>query len=235
MAGQGIFQVFRVHADATREEDSMTNRLPFIQPFDQLPQTLPIFPLSSAVVMPGGLLNLNIFEPRYLNMVQDAIGTHRLIGMIQPRDDAQVPGLYEVGCAGRVTRYLETSDGRIELVLTGVCRFRVKEELPTTRGYRLVAPDWQPFARDYDDERVPAETAEGLNLALRRYLESKNLQADWEVIDGMEPIDIANSLVGSLPLSTEDKQLLLETSGVNTRILGLSALLRRETGFDALH
>ena len=103
---------------------------PFMPGFDQLPETLPIFPLSDAVVMPGSELPLNIFEPRYLNMVSDALSTHRMIGMIQPDPDARdEDGLCRTGCAGRITQYRETSDGRIEMVLSGVCRFDLGEEL----------------------------------------------------------------------------------------------------------
>ena len=119
----------------------MSRLSPFVQPFEQLPPTLPVFPLSSAVVLPATNLPLNIFEPRYLNMVQDAIESHRLIGMIQPRYDTANPGLYQVGCAGRITRYAETNDGRLEIALTGLCRFTIGEELSTTCGYRLVKPD----------------------------------------------------------------------------------------------
>ncbi len=100
-----------------------------MQQFEQLPDTLPVFPLTNAVVMPGGHLPLNIFEPRYLNMLQDAMERHRLIGMIQPRDESPNPDLYSVGCAARITRYEETNDGRLEVSLTGLCRFEIKEEL----------------------------------------------------------------------------------------------------------
>ena len=117
----------------------------------QLPDVLPVFPLANAVVLPGGYLPLNIFEPRYLNMVQDAMEGHRLVGMVQPRDDSTKPELYQVGCAGRVTRYYETQDGRLEIVLSGLCRFRIGEELSTTRGYRLIKPDWSEFEIDYAD------------------------------------------------------------------------------------
>ena len=110
---------------------------PFLAEFDRLPGTLPVFPLPDAVVMPGSDLPLNIFEPRYLNMVADAMGSHRMFGMLQP--DASRPdqpeAVYCTGCAGRITTYQETPDGRIELILTGVCRFNIHQELAGTRGY----------------------------------------------------------------------------------------------------
>lgn len=213
----------------------MSARLPFTQMYEALPDTLPVFPLGSAVVLPGSELPLNIFEPRYLNMVQDALGGHHLIGMIQPRDASNTPELHDVGCAGRISRYQETRDGRIELVLTGVCRFRIDDELPTTRGYRLVTPNWQEFAGDYDQPAVSKATARDLNSALRHYLESRSLQIDNDVLDSMEAVDIANNLISSLPFSVGDKQLLLEASGVDARIKALSALLRRDVGVALVH
>ena len=115
---------------------------PFMQAYDQLPDTLPVFPLPNAVILPGGYLPLNIFEPRYLNMLEDAMASHRLIGMIQPRDDNTQPALYQFGCAGRISRYEETRDGCLEIMLSGLCRYEIKQEITTTRGYRLIIPDW---------------------------------------------------------------------------------------------
>ena len=115
---------------------------PFVTPFDLLPNILPIFPLPSAIVMPGVELPLNIFEPRYLNMINDAIESHRIIGMIQPDPNGEgEDAVCRTGCAGRITQFREASDCRIEMVLTGVCRFDVGQELSTTRGYRLIVPD----------------------------------------------------------------------------------------------
>ena len=125
---------------------------PFIPPFEALPDTLPIFPLPGAIVLPHTELPLNIFEPRYLNMTNDALGSHRMIGMIQPDPQGETEGrVYRTGCAGRITQFRETADCRIEMTLTGVCRFDLAEELSTTRGYRLVVPDWSRFAGDYED------------------------------------------------------------------------------------
>ena len=117
----------------------MKNHSPFSQPFELLPTTLPVFPLSSAVVLPRGLLPLNIFEPRYLNMIKDAMQGEQLIGMIQPQDNKTGSTLVKVGCAARIIRYEETSDGRLEILLAGLCRFEVREEISSMRGYRLIA------------------------------------------------------------------------------------------------
>src|SRR5712691_4592654 len=120
-----------------------------------LPQILPIFPLTGVLLLPRGRLPLNIFEPRYLAMTRDALGGERLIGMVQPSDPAEGgpgidnrtnPPVYPVGCAGRITQFSETDDGRYLLTLTGVSRFRILDELPLLSGYRRVVADWRPFA-----------------------------------------------------------------------------------------
>ena len=123
-----------------------------------LPDILPIFPLTGVLLLPRGRLPLNIFEPRYLAMTRNALGGERLIGMVQPSDPQDdnrggggpSPPVYPVGCAGRVTQFSETDDGRYLLTLTGVSRFRIREELPLLSGYRRVVADWQPFAHDRD-------------------------------------------------------------------------------------
>jgi uncharacterized protein len=203
---------------------------PFIVPFDQLPGTLPIFPLPGAIVMPGNELPLNIFEPRYLNMVSDALTTHRMIGMVQPdpanRDET---GLCHTGCAGRITQYRETGDGCIELVLSGVCRYDLVEELPTTRGYRLVVPDWSRFSNDYADHEGKLHGEQGLLIrTLKRYCEVKGLETDWNVLENLPIARLVNSLSMALPLSEQDKQVLLETVKPVERLHTFTALLNSE-------
>ena len=147
-------------------------RSPFIPKFSELPEELPLFPLAGAVVMPGIQLPLNIFEPRYLNMVQDALAADHLIGMIQPEsetlEDAK-PRIHRVGCAGRITSYSETSDGRIVLVITGVCRFDVLAELEMRRGYRRVKPAWERYAIDYHVEDDKMANRPSFVNSLRAY------------------------------------------------------------------
>ncbi len=214
----------------------MPERSPFMQSLDQLPDTLPIFPLANAVVLPGGFLPLNIFEPRYLNMLQDAIESHRLIGMIQPRDDSDKPELFQVGCAGRITRYEETPDGRLEIVLTGLSRFRVIEELSTTRGYRLVKPDWSGFAADFAEAEEPGtQEKTEFNSALKGYLDKKEMQADWKWLVKMSSEQLTNSLVSVLPLSDTDKQLLIETDTLAHRMRAFTAILEGESRVQTGH
>ena len=211
----------------------MKTRTPFTQAYDQLPDTLPVFPLEGAVLFPGGSLPLNIFEPRYLNMIQDALQTHRLIGMIQPLDQTTVPELYEVGCAGRITRYLETNDGRFEIVLSGVCRYRVRRELETVRGYRLIIPEWSEFSADYEDQSASESALAMLHASLRAYFESNSIDADWSLLDQLEPELQASTLVSALSLDKEDKQLLLETPNLEERLRAFAALLLEKNSVSA--
>ena len=211
----------------------MSERSPFTQTFDQLPQTLPIFPLPNAVVLPGGFLPLNIFEPRYLNMVMDAMESHRLIGMIQPRTAHESSDLYQVGCAGRIIRYAETQDGRLEIVLAGVCRFEMAEEIACTRGYRLIKPDWSRFQTDYEDALELTEQQQTeFKSKLKAYLERHSLEADWDSFEQVNAEDLINSLVGSLPLKEVDHQLLLETDTLELRFSALSALLEGDASTE---
>jgi hypothetical protein len=203
------------------------NHNPFIVPYDQLPVTLPVFPLPGAIVMPGSDLPLNIFEPRYLNMVNDALSSHRMIAMIQPDPDAGDENRFcHTGCAGRITQYRETSDGRIEMVLRGVCRYDLDQVLPTTRGYRLIVPDWTRFSADYaDHEGELREEHNRLVRALKRYFEANRLETDWSELEQLPTLKLMNSLSMVLPFSERDKQTLLETIAPAEQLFTFIALL----------
>jgi Lon protease-like protein len=203
---------------------------PFVTPHDQLPETLPIFPLAGAIVMPGSDLPLNIFEPRYLNMVSDALRGHHMIGMIQPDPDARdEKELCHTGCAGRITQYRETNDGRIEIVLSGVCRFDIDEVLPTTRGYRLGVPNWTRFSNDYVDQECKLHSEhDHLIQILKRYFEVKGMETDWPGLEQLPTEKLMNSLSMALPFSEQDKQTLLETIEPTERLFTFTALLGSE-------
>ena len=204
----------------------MSKLTPFMQSFEQLPNTLSVFPLSNAVVMPGGHLPLNIFEQRYLNMLQDAMESHHLIGMIQPRDESPKPDLYKVGCAARITRYEETNDGRLEISLTGLCRFEIKDELVTTRGYRMIVPDWSRFSMDYEEQPEPdVATQKSFISALKSYFNQTDMTLDWKVMEKLDAENLLNALFYFLNLSDQDKQMLLEIDTVEQRIKALTAIL----------
>lgn len=193
-----------------------------------LPQVIPVFPLPGAILLPRGQLPLNIFEPRYLNMIDDAMAGDRIIGMIQPRPGARAqPGLSPVGCAGRITSFAETSDGRYLITLTGCARFRLGSELPTQTPYRQVRADFAPFEADLapppvDDVGLDRET---LLDALRAYLETRGLDIDWDTAETAPPEALINSLSMALPFEPSEKQALLEAASLTDRSEVLTALM----------
>ncbi|MEW7986235.1 MAG: LON peptidase substrate-binding domain-containing protein [Candidatus Thiodiazotropha sp.] len=201
---------------------------PFIPDYLQLPSMLPIFPLSGAVVMPGAQLPLNIFEPRYLNMVQDVLGSHHLIGMIQPDDSehSAIHQLHTTGCAARISFYNETLDGRIEIIITGVCRFDIQAELPSDRGYRLIKPNWERFESDYEfNLRTTEEKRNSIYSSLDRYLSYNALETDTDQLKKLTTPQLVNVLTTALPLSREDKQSILDAVSFDERFLLLMTKL----------
>ena len=202
---------------------------PFTPRFEDLPTELPLFPLPGALVMPGIQLPLNIFEPRYLSMVFDSLGSHRMIGMIQPRPESaesRRPELLPVGTAGRITGFNETHDGRLLIVLTGVCRFALGEELPLRQGFRRTRPDWSPFAVDYQAGVVEPDTQQSLLDAMRQYLAARDLVEEWEAVERLPGGELVNFLISHLPLSPEEKQGLVECRGLDERSRLVTALLK---------
>ena len=193
-----------------------------------LPQVIPVFPLPGAILLPRGQLPLNIFEPRYLNMVDDAMAGDRIIGMIQPQaGPRRLPSLSPVGCAGRITSFAETSDGRYLITLTGCARFRLASELPTQTPYRQVRADFAPFEGDLgappmDDADMDRDV---LLDALRAYLETRGLDIDWDTAETAPPEALVNSLSMALPFDPPEKQALLEARGLMDRAAVLTALM----------
>ena len=177
-------------------------RNPFTPNIEDLPSVIPLFPLSGAVVLPHGQLPLNIFEPRYLSMVFDALAGSRLVGMVQPLhgEEGDCPDLHRTGCAGRIVSFSETRDGRILLVLSGVSRFDVEDELELYRGYRRAKISWSRFTHDLDDEEIDIDRDRLLSLA-KSYLESRQLAIEWDSLDGLELPELVDTLASSLPFS----------------------------------
>ena len=193
-----------------------------------LPQVIPVFPLPGAILLPRGQLPLNIFEPRYLNMIDDAMAGDRIIGMIQPSGGpARLPSLSSVGCAGRITSFAETSDGRYLITLTGVARFRVASEMPTQTPYRQIRAAFAPFEADLS---APHDTEmfdrDGFLLALKTYLERRQLEIDWETAEAAPQEALINSLSMALPFEPAEKQALLESPSIDDRAEVLTALMR---------
>jgi Lon protease-like protein len=194
-----------------------------------LPQVIPVFPLPGTILLPRGQLPLNIFEPRYLNMVDDAMAGDRVIGMLQPGGGPRrLPSLSPIGCAGRITSFNETSDGRYLITLTGCARFRVTAELPTPTPYRQVRADFTAFEADL---KAPTQTdlpmgRDGLLDALRAYLETRGLDIDWETAEEAPPEALVNSLSMALPFEPAEKQALIEAASLDDRATVLTALMR---------
>jgi uncharacterized protein len=193
-----------------------------------LPQKLPVFPLPGALLLPRADLPLNIFEPRYLEMVSDALSGERMIGIIQPRDDsdtAERPDLMKVGCAGRITSYAETPDGRMLVTLTGVSRFSIKSELAVDTAYRQVVANFKPFAIDLVMDLGANEVNRpALLTAFKDYLTANNMSADWSEINAASTEVLVNTLSLLAPYPASEKQALLEAPDLKTRADVLVAL-----------
>lgn len=206
---------------------------PRIPAFETLGDDLPVFPLDGVLLLPRGLLPLNVFEPRYLAMVEDALAGARLIGMIQPRPGSEngrrangPPALYGVGCAGRITSFDETDDGRYLITLTGLCRFRVAEEREEHRGYRRVRPDWSGFAADMANGFAPEIDRDGLDQALVDYFQVAGLSADWDAISQTPDERLVTSLAMICPFAPQEKQALLEAKDLRERTRVMLSIIR---------
>ncbi|RZJ85628.1 MAG: peptidase S16 [Brevundimonas sp.] len=196
-----------------------------------LPAIIPVFPLDGALLLPGGVLPLNIFEPRYLNMIDDALAGERIIGMIQtiPGGPKDRPHLAEVGCAGRLTAFSETGDGRYLVSLTGLCRFRIERELLAQTPYRQVQPAFAPYEPDLAAGEA-ADDEDGFDRvrflsSLKTYLDRRGMEIDWDGADEAPCGALVNSLAMALPFEPAEKQALLEAPDADTRRAALVALL----------
>ncbi len=200
----------------------------------ELPELIPVFPLPGALLLPRGQMPLNIFEPRYLAMVDDALRSgHRLIGMIQPdithTEHRDRPALFHVGCVGRITQLAESGDGRYLLELTGISRFRVIEELAVTTPYRQCRVDYAAFVDDFTARKGEEDVDRRSLLAvLADFLKANNLRADWEGIDKAPNEALVNALAMMSPYGTPEKQALLEAPDLKTRAEILVAVTQIE-------
>jgi uncharacterized protein len=189
--------------------------------FQRLPRVLPIFPLEGALLLPYGQLPLHIFEPRYRAMIEESLGSGRMLGMIQPRGNHPHPlpdrvEVFETGCAGRIVSFAETEDGRFLVTLKGVCRFRVAEELPLhRRGYRRVLPDFSPYRADLEPAAEDDVDRPRLLAAARAFLLMKNIACDWQAAEQASAQALVTSLAMSCPFEPEEKQALLESSDLS--------------------
>ena len=196
---------------------------------DDLPKKIPIFPLTGAVLFPKTQLPLNIFEPRYVQMLNAALATpHKLIGMIQPIAGSD-NSLKKVGCIGRVTSYNETDDHRYLITLNGIIRFEIENELDTTTQYRQVEVNYENFFTDLKSEDVTNVDRESLLKLIKKYLKNKSLLADWDIIQQTPTEQLINYSGVLVPFTPEEKQLLLEARTIMGRSRALEALYQSYT------
>ena len=199
----------------------------------ELPAVFPVFPLTGALLLPRGQLPLNIFEPRYLAMIDDVMKTHRLIGMVQPdppgSDADDRPALCPVGCLGRITQLAESGDGRYLLTLTGITRYRIIEEIAATTPYRQARADYGAFTADFKprdgEEMVDRQS---VLRALRDFADSNNMQIDWKSIDEAPNEALVNALSMMSPFGPREKQALLEAQDLKGRADVLVAITEFE-------
>ena len=191
---------------------------------DAVPAVIPVFPLPGALLLPRGQMPLNIFEPRYLAMIDDALRSgHRLIGMIQPDPAHQgaeesKPHLFQIGCVGRMTQFAESGDGRYLIQLTGVSRFRIAQELVVTTPYRQCKVTYHPFADDFIARKGEDEVdRKSLLRALSTFLKANNLKADWDGIENAPNEALVNALAMMSPYDAAEKQAMLEAPDLKTR------------------
>tara|TARA_B100001559_G_scaffold179088_1_gene149941 strand:+ start:312 stop:956 length:645 start_codon:yes stop_codon:yes gene_type:complete len=193
-----------------------------------LPKEIPIFPLSNFIIFPKTSVPLNIFEPRYINMIDDAMRGNRMIGMIQPKSfNQKTPDLYKIGCVGKITSFNETEDGRYLIVLAGVSRFKITEELKTQKLYRLCKVDFKDFSYDLEekDEEIKFSDLEFIFKNLKSLFIKQGYIIDWKELEKKSLNQTINALAMASPFSLEEKQILLETNDLSERKQKLEQIL----------
>ncbi len=199
----------------------------------ELPSTLPLFPLNKVLLLPRAKLPLNLFENRYLHMLDYALANKRMIGMIQPKErvlknsDIKNPSLYEIGCAGRVTAFSETNDNRYELILKGVCRFKIKKEKKIINGFRSADVSWDVFKNDYKTDILSnLKKRQDFEALLKIFLKKISISADWEMVETTNDEDLVNMISMCCPFDVSEKQALLEAVTLDQRLNVLSSLMQ---------
>ncbi|MCB1538479.1 MAG: LON peptidase substrate-binding domain-containing protein [Rhodospirillales bacterium] len=185
--------------------------------FDKLPHRLPVFPLTGVLLLPRGQLPLNVFEKRYLKMVDAALRDDRLIGIVQPRSGSD-GDVYDIGCAGRIVSFAEAEGGRYRITLTGICRFRIGRDLDESLPYRTVVPEWNAYTVDMEPQ---ADTVAldrcRLNRLLQSYFRQQEMSCDWDKVDIAPDSDLLTALEMICPLKPSEKQALLEADTIQRR------------------
>ena len=195
---------------------------------EKLPEQIPVFPLSNFIIFPETTTPLNIFEPRYIQMVDDAMKSHRIIGMIQPKKKDKIPSLYDIGCAGKITSFHETEDGRYLIVLVGISRFKITEELNTEKLYRVCKVSFNEFNNDLKDkkEEIKFSDLKFIFKDFRFLLNKKGYVVNWKELEKQNLDQTINTLSMLSPFSLEEKQVLLETINLFDRKKKLEEILK---------
>ena len=195
---------------------------------EKLPSQIPIFPLSNFILFPETTTPLNIFEPRYIQMVNDAMKSHRIIGMIQPKKNDKIPNLYNIGCAGKITSFHETEDGRYLIVLVGISRFKILEEVNTEKLYRTCKVSFDEFNNDLNDkkEEIKFSDLKFIFKDIRFLLNKKGYIVNWKELEKQSLDQTINTLSMLSPFSLEEKQVLLETINLFDRKKKLEEILK---------
>ena len=193
-----------------------------------LPKEIPVFPLSNFIIFPKTTVPLNIFEPRYIEMIDDAMKQNRMIGMIQPKKtNNNIPALYDIGCAGKITSFNETEDGRYLILLSGISRFKIVQELETKKLYRICKIDFEDFFNDLNEknEEIKFSDLELIFKGLKSLFIKQGYTIDWKELESQSLNQTINTLSMASPFTLEEKQILLETNNLNDRKEKLEQIL----------
>ena len=200
---------------------------------NKLPIKIPVFPLSNFIIFPGTTVPLNIFEPKYIQMIDDCMKTNRMIGMIQPKKtgDLKKPDLYDIGCVGKITSFNETEDGRYLIILNGITRFKITKEILSEKLYRICEANYENFSIDLSQEKQPLKFSnlEIIFKDLKNFFEKKGYSINWSEIKDKDLDYTINTLAMASPFSIEEKQTLLESININDRKLKLEKILKTYT------
>ncbi len=194
---------------------------------ENLPNKISVFPLSNFIIFPNTSVPLNIFEPRYIKMIDDSMKTNRIIGMIQPKNKDEIPGLYSVGCAGRITSFNETDDGRYLIIIKGVSRFKILKEINNNKLYRECEVSFDEFGIDMIENfnEIKFSDLELIFKNLKSFFKKKGYIINWKDLEKQSLDQTINTLAMASPFSLEEKQILLETSNINNRKIELEKIL----------
>mgnify|MGYP001484518851 FL=1 len=195
---------------------------------NHLPNKIPVFPLSNFIIFPRTTVPLNIFEPRYIDMIDDAMKSNRIIGMVQPKkSDQNIPVLYNIGCAGKITSFNETNDGRYLIVLDGISRFKIIEELKNDKLYRECSVSFDNFSNDFEEnkEEIKFSDLELIFKDIKSLFIKEGYVVNWKDFEKQDLNQTINTLAMASPFSLEEKQILLETINLNERKKKLEEIL----------